>query len=417
MAQSEPTEIPAQGRGAQELLDEVSTGRAGDLDWKGGRAFSLVYNADDPVLEDLQHGVANVFLHDNALNPFAYPSLMKMEADLVSMVAGLLGTGPQSGALTSGGSESIFCAMQTAREHARSEHGIAEPVVLLPSTAHPAFTKAAHNLDIEAIRIPVDSSGMADVAATKAAVDDRTAMIVGSAPCYPYGVIDPIEDLADLAASRDVLCHVDSCLGGLLLPFWAELGEPVPAWDFRVEGVTSMSADLHKYGYAYKGASVVLYRDRSLLKHQFFGFDDWPGGFYGSATPAGTRPAPPIAGAWATLMHLGFDGLLAKAEIVRDTTAALHQGIESIGDFQILHNPAMSVLLFASASKDSGSLGAAMAERGWGLDVVQEGLHLMVSPGHSHIVEPFLADLKAVFGNVSADAQTSESPTYGSRAV
>ncbi|MEE9416678.1 MAG: aminotransferase class V-fold PLP-dependent enzyme [Acidimicrobiales bacterium] len=417
MAPSEATTIPNQGRPAKELLAEIAAGRAGDLDWKGGKAFSLVYNADDPTLEDLQHGVAKLFLHDNALNPFAYPSLMKMEADLVSMMAGLLGTGHQAGVLTSGGSESIFCAVQTARDHARAERSIAEPVVLLASTAHPAFTKAAHNLDVEAIRIPVDSSGVADVSATEAAIDDRTAMIVGSAPCYPYGVIDPIEGLAQLAASRGVLCHVDSCLGGLLLPFWAELGEPVPSWDFRVEGVTSMSADLHKYGYAYKGASVVLYRDRSLLKYQFFGFDDWPGGFYGSATPAGTRPAPPIAGAWATLMHLGRDGLLAKASTIRDTTAALRRGIESVGDFQILHDPAMSVLLFASASKSAGLLGAAMAEKGWGLDVVQEGLHLMVSPGHSNIVDSFVADLSAVWAAVSVDDRSSETPTYGSRAV
>ena len=419
MATGDPiTALPSTGRPGNDLLAEMTEGRSGDLDWRSGKAFSLVYNAADPSLEELQHEVASLFLHDNALNPFAYPSLAKMEGELVAMSAALLGTEARNGALTSGGTESIFCAVQTAREHARSELGIAEPTILLPSTAHPAFTKAAHNLDIESIRVPVDATGRADVAATEARIDDRSAMIVGSAPCYPYGAIDPIEDLAALAASRGLLCHVDACLGGWLLPFWAEVTGAIQPWDLRVEGVTSLSADIHKYGYAYKGASVVLYRDRSLLKNQFFSFDDWPGGFYGSATPAGTRPAPPIAGAWATLMHLGHEGFLAKARTISQATATIRAGIESTGDLRVLHDPDMSVLLFTSEERSITSLGAAMTRRGWKLDQVQEGLHLMVSPGHEAVAEQFGVDLAESFAEADPVTDSDEAAApYAGRAI
>ncbi len=419
MASGDPVSaLPRAGRPGDELLAEMTAGRSGDLDWRSGKAFSLVYNAADPSLEELQHQVASLFLHDNALNPFAYPSLAKMEGELVAMSADLLGTEARNGALTSGGTESIFCAVQTAREHARTQLGIAEPTVLLPSTAHPAFTKAAHNLDIESIRVPVDSTGRADVAATEALIDDRTALIVGSAPCYPYGSIDPIEELAALAASRGLLCHVDACLGGWLLPFWAEVTGPIQPWDLRVEGVTSLSADIHKYGYAYKGASVVLYRDRSLLKHQFFSFDDWPGGFYGSATPAGTRPAPPIAGAWATLMHLGHEGFIAKATAIAEATATIAAGIDATGDLRVLHDPDMSVLLFTSAERSITSLGAAMTKRGWKLDQVQEGLHLMVSPGHREVADQFVVDLGEAYAEAEPAAeQEAAAAPYAGRAI
>ena len=304
--------LPDHGRDPDELEQLLSEWQAGDIDWRGGRAFSLVYNADDPVLARLQHRVADRFLHENALNPFVYPSLVRMEHEVVAVAAELFGTGPECGTMTSGGTESIFLAVYTARERAR-ERGIARPQIVLPSTGHPAFTKAAHYLDVEEIRVPIGADLRADVAATAAHVGNRTALVVGSAPCYPYGVIDPIVDLARLAADHDTLCHVDACLGGWLLPFWREIGEPVPPWDFSVDGVTSISADIHKYGYCFKGASVVIQRDVEMKRRQHFVFDGWPGGLYGSATTAGTRPAAPIAAAWATIQHLGRDGYLAKA--------------------------------------------------------------------------------------------------------
>ena len=219
-------------------------------------------------------------------------------------------------------------------------------------------------------------------------------LVVRSAPCYPYGVIDPIEVLAGLAAERDVLFHTDACLGGWLLPWWERLGVDVPPWDFRVPGVTSISADIHKYGYTFKGASVVLYRSRDLLKNQFFWYDDWPGGLYASGTTAGTRSAAPIAGAWAAINHLGQDGYLRLAEVVRDTAERFRTGIEAIEGLRITHQPDLSLFEFGSDTLDIGAIGDVMDDRGWNLDRQQGGLHLMVSPYHAKVVDPFLADLR-----------------------
>jgi glutamate/tyrosine decarboxylase-like PLP-dependent enzyme len=282
-----------------------------------------------------------------------------------------------------------------AREHARQRRGIAEPQLLTGSTAHPAFAKAAHYLDVEHVLVPVGEDGRLEPEAVAAALTDRTALVVGSAPCYPYGVVDPIEALGALAAERGVLCHVDACLGGWLLPFWAELGEPVPAWTLAVPGVTSISADLHKYGWCFKGVSVLLHADQELLRHQYFLYDAWPGGLYGSATTAGTRPAAPIAAAWATVNHLGLVGYLRLAGQVREATRAFRGGIEAIDGLRITGDPVMAVMEIASDVHDLGAVGDQMDDRGWKLDRQQGGLHLMLSPGHVAVAEEFLADLAA----------------------
>ena len=339
---TDPARIPEHGRDAAELLADIEARHADDIDWRGGRAFSLVYNVGDHEHEELIEQVGVRYLHDNALNPFKYPSLLQMELDVIALTAHLLGTAPNAGALTSGGTESIFLAVQVARDHARTVRGIAEPQLLTANTAHPAFAKAAKYLDVEHVRVPVGPDGRADPAAMEAAITDRTGLVVGSAPCYPFGVIDPIEALAAMAAERGILFHTDACLGGWLLPWWERLGEHVPPWDFRVPGVTSISADVHKYGYTFKGASVVLYRSRDLLQHQFFWYDDWPGGLYASGTSAGTRSAAPIAGAWAAINHLGVDGYLRLAEIVRETTRRFQAGIAAIDGLRVTHEPDMA---------------------------------------------------------------------------
>lgn len=387
------TAFPAEGTSPDDLLAELRSARGDDLDWRGGKAFSLVYNVGDEGLETVLHDVAALYLHENALNPFAFPSLLNMEQEIVAMAADLLGGSANAGALTSGGTESIFLAVQTAREHARTTRGIAEPQIITANTAHPAFEKACHYLDVERIVVPVGADLRLDVDAVADAIGPRTALVVGSSPCYPYGVIDPIADLASLAESRGVLCHVDACLGGWLLPFWERLGEPVPPWDLRVPGVTSLSADVHKYGYTFKGASVVLYRDRALLQHQFFLFDDWPGGLYGSATTAGTRPAAPIAGAWAAIRYLGLEGYLRLAGLVRDTTRTFQEGIDALPGLAVTGDPDMSVFEFSSSTDDIAAIGDVMDDRGWKLDRQQGGLHLMVSPGHAAVADRFLDDL------------------------
>ena len=386
--------FPPTGRPANDVIAAIRGGRDGDADWRTGRTFSLVYNPVDPELERLQDAVAREYLHENYLNPFAFPSLLRMEREVVAMAADLLHGSPRGGKLTSGGTESLFLAVQVARDHARTARGIAEPTVVVPSTAHPALAKACHYLDVTVVRVPVGPDGRADVGATAAAVDGRTALVVGSAPCYPYGVVDPIPDLARVAGAAGALCHVDGCLGGWLLPFLERLGEEVPPWDFRVEGVTSLSADIHKYGWCFKGASLLLHRDEAMLPLQYFLFDGWPGGLYGSATTAGTRPAAPIAAAWATVTHLGMDGYLRLATEVRDAARTLRAGVEAIPGLRVTGDPVPGVMeIAADAGVDLGAVGDRMDDRGWHLDRQQGGLHAIVSPSHVGAAGRFLADL------------------------
>lgn len=404
-------QIPDHGRSPDELLALIDERHADDIDWRGGRAFSLVYNVGDHAHEELIEQVGVRYLHDNALNPFKYPSVLQMELEVIAMGCQLLGTAPNAGALSSGGTESIFLAVQVARDHARQVRGIAEPQLLTPTTAHPAFAKAAKYLDLEHVKVPVGPDGRADVAATEAAITERTGLVVGSAPCYPYGVIDPIPELAGLAAERDILFHTDACLGGWILPWWEALGEPVAPWDFRVPGVTSISADVHKYGYAFKGASLVAYRSRELLQHQFFWYDEWPGGLYASGTSAGTRSAAPIAGAWAAINHLGRDGYLRLTEVVRDTTRTIQAGIAGIDGLTITHDPDVSLFEISSDGADIGAVGDVMDDRGWNLDRQQGGLHLMLSPYHAQIADRFLEDL--AFAAANHGESRGVEATYG----
>ncbi len=390
----DPVPFPASGRPAAILLEEIRGGRGKDADWRGGRTFSLVYNPADPDLERLQEAVAQEYLHENYLNPFAFPSLLRMEQEVVSMASDLLGASTAGGKLTSGGTESIFLAVQVARDHARSTRGIDAPRLVTADTAHPAFAKAAHYLDVEHVIVPVGDDGRLDPERTAAAMDGRTALLVASAPCYPFGVIDPIPELGALAADQGVLLHVDACLGGWLLPFWKRLGEPVPPWDLSVPGVTSVSADLHKYGWCFKGVSVLLHSDPKMVRHQHFIYDAWPGGMYGSSTTAGTRPGAPIAAAWATVSHLGEEGYLRLASQVRDATRRFRSGIEAIDGLRVTGNPVMSVMEVSSTQHDLGAVNDVMDDRGWHLDRQQGGLHLMLSPYHLQVVDEFLHDLR-----------------------
>jgi sphinganine-1-phosphate aldolase len=411
--------FPARGRPVDELISELRGGRGDDADWRRGRTFSLVYNAADPELERLHEAVAAEYLHENYLNPFAFPSLLHMEREVVAMGADLLHGNRRRGKLTSGGTESLFLAVQVARDHAREARGIAEPRIVLPTTAHPAFAKACHYLDVAEVRIPVGADGRADAEATAAALDPRTALVVASAPCYPFGVVDPVPELAALATEHGVLCHVDACLGGWLLPFLERLGEPIPPWDLRVEGVTSVSADVHKYGWCFKGASLLLHRDEDELRRQYFLFDGWPGGLYGSATTAGTRPAAPIAAAWATVSHLGLDGYLRLADQVRAVARRVLDGIREIDGIHVTGDPVPGVMEIAAdldpatgdAVLDIGAVADVMDDRGWHLDRQQGGLHAILSPSHLAVADELLGDLAAAVG--SHGESRGVEPRYG----
>ena len=298
-----------------------------------------------------------------------------------------------------------------ARELAR-ERGVTEPVLVTPVSAHPAFGKAAHLLDVEHVRVGLDPRHRVDLAALRQALDERTALVVASAPNYPYGVIDPVTEVAALAAERGIPCHVDACLGGFLLPFWERIGQEVPPWDFRVPGVTSLSSDIHKYGYSYKGASVLLFADAAMAQRTWWFSDDaWGGGIYGGPTSAGTRPAPPIAGAWAAIQHLGQDGYDAKARVLRDALNRLLAGLAEIPDLRLTETPDLTVLEIGSDTLDLEAVHTELNQRGWHLDRQPGGLHLMLSPFHAHVIDELLADLRAATLTDRRGAGRAE--TYG----
>jgi sphinganine-1-phosphate aldolase len=412
--------LPQQGRSSEQVLDEMRRAAAGDADWRKGKTWSLVYNAGEDVLEVSQRAY-QAFFSANALNPMAFPSLRRFETEVLAMTAGLLHGGPEAaGNMTTGGSESILMALKTARDWARATRPrVTAPEVVLPVTAHPAFDKAAHYLGLRAVYAPVGTDFRVDLDAVAGALGEQTILIVGSAPQFPQGVVDDIPRLARMAAERGILCHVDACVGGWFLPFLERLGEPVPPWDFRVPGVTSISADLHKFGYCARGASTIVYRDRALRRHQYHVTSSWPGGLYGSPSMTGSRAGGPIAAAWAVLNYLGEEGYLRLTRQAMAATRRLLEGVRAAG-LRVLGEPLMSAFAFTADDFDIYGLCDALDAGGWKVDRQQlpPSAHLVVSPGHVPFVEPFLAELgAAVEGMRGARLQPSGSAAmYGALA-
>ncbi|MCO6452006.1 MAG: aspartate aminotransferase family protein [Caldilineales bacterium] len=398
-----PATLAATGQTKQQVFAALQDARQQDVNWQEGRAFSLVFQAGEDVAE-ISKRAYEMYFSENGLNPGAFPSLRRFEAEVLAMVAGLLGgDGETVGNMTSGGTESILMAVYTARQWARANRpAISVPEIIMPVSGHPAFEKAAHYFDTKIVHIPVRADFRADVEAMQAAITPNTIMLVGSAPSYPQGVIDPIAEIAALAAANGLLCHVDACVGGLMLPFVRKLGYPISDFDFSTPGVTSISADLHKYGYTAKGASVILYRHKDLRRHQMFAFCDWPGGIYASPTMAGTRPGGAIASAWAVMNYLGEEGYLHIAEEVMQTATKLRQGIAAIDDVHVLSDPDMSVMAIAADRLDVYQIGDELSVRGWHLDRQQSppSLHLTLHRGHTAIADEFLSDLAAAVAEV-----------------
>ncbi|MBI5935234.1 MAG: aspartate aminotransferase family protein [Chloroflexi bacterium] len=369
-----------------------------DVEWHHGRVFGLVYHINDEI-DELLKEASNLFFSENGLNPTAFPSLRKFETEIVAMTASLLGGDEKTaGNVTSGGTESLLCAAKTARDWARKNRpDVSAPEILMPVTAHPALEKAAEYFGLRVVKTPVRADFRADGNAMRAAITPNTILMVGSAPSYPHGVVDPIRELAALAQERGLLFHTDACVGGFVLPFLKKLGYAVPDFDFSVPGVTSISADLHKYGYAAKGASVILYKDSALRRHQMFVSTDWPGGIYPSPTMAGTRPAGPIAAAWAILRYLGEEGYLEINQQVMETVQYLQAGIRAIPGLKILSDPEMSVFALASDSMDVYQLADELSLRGWHLDRQQfpACLHMTVNFVHNEVADEFLRNLAA----------------------
>lgn len=395
--------LPENGLPRQDVLATMQTARDQDTRWKDGRTFSLVFYPGEELLGLLKEAYT-MFFSENGLNPGAFPSLKKFESEVVAMTASLLGGDDEiAGNMTSGGTESILMAVKTARQKFRKERpDITDPEIVVPVTAHPAFDKAGHYFDVRVKHVPVGDDYRADVAAMEAAITPNTIMLVGSAPQYAQGVLDPIAELAEIAQRRGLLMHVDACVGGMMLPFVRKLGYAVRDFDFAVPGVTSMSVDLHKYGYAAKGASCILYRNKALRRHMYFVYTEWPGGIYGSPSVMGTRPGGSIAAAWAIMNHLGEAGYLDINRGVMETVAKFRAGVEGIDGLRILGEPEMSVLCIAPEVNDRGedvldiyAVGDEMSVRGWHLDRQQypASLHLTVNAAHAQSVDAFVEDL------------------------
>jgi len=388
--------FPSTGKSKDEVLAIMRAARDHDVQWQKGRAFSLVYHAGKDV-DDLLKEASLLFFSENGLNPAAFPSLRKFETEIVAMAASLLGGDDHTvGTVTSGGTESLLMTVKTARDWARKNRPeIKQPEMILPVTGHPAFEKATEYFGVKAVHIPVRADYRADVESARKAVTDNTILMIGSAPAYPHGVIDPIREMAAIALEHGFLFHTDACVGGFMLPFVRKLGYPVPDFDFSVPGVTSISADLHKYAYAAKGASVILYKTAELRRHQMFVHTDWPGGIYPSPAMGGTRPGAPIAAAWAVLNYLGESGYLEMTDLVMKAARRLQDGVNAIPGLKVISDPEMSVFAIGSDGLDVYSLADELTKHNWHLDRQQfpPTVHMTVQFGHIEVVDEFLNDL------------------------
>ena len=395
-------QIPQQGLSKQEILNTLQAFRSRDMDWQAGKVWCYVYHpGEDPAAVTREAYLE--FLSENGLDPTVFPSLLKLETDVVRAMIDLLrGDSNAVGHLTSGGTESIMLAVKTARDMARAvKPHIKEPEMILPKTAHAAFHKAAHYLSVKPVIVDIDPQTFQVRAEDmEKALTQNTILLVGSAPSYSQGVIDPIDEIGKIAQKHDLLFHVDACVGGLHLSFMRKLGYEVTDFDFTVPGVTSISTDLHKYGYAAKGCSVIMYRSKDIRKYQIFACTDTTGYTLINPTVLSSKSGGPMAGAWAILNFLGEEGYKKIIQEVQDGTKRLIDGVNSIEGLQVLGKPAMCMFSFKSDVINVYQLADEMSKRGWYIQgqfstpLTPRNLHISVSHGTIHNVDALLKDLR-----------------------
>ncbi len=403
------TTLPKQGRDWEEVKADMQARGANDAKWREGKTAVYVFNAGEDVAR-VQREAYTMYMSENGLGPLAFPSLARMEQEVCEIGLNLLNApAGAKGAITSGGTDSITMAIKTARDHVRASGRRPAPAnIVIPRSAHPAFSKASHLMDIEVRRIPVlENSYEADTEAMAGAMDENTIMLVGSAPNFPHGIIDPIGALGALAEKTSVWLHVDACVGGYIAPFARMNGVELPVFDFAVTGVSSMSADLHKFGYAAKGASTVLFRSEELYAHMPFDESDWSGARMITPTLAGTRPGGAIAAAWAIMQFLGEDGYRKLQGRVCETRERIEAGLGGMG-FEVLGAPKLSLVAFRHPDFEAVKLWSKLYERGWVTSITMEppSLHLMLSPKHAENADKYLADLEWAMAEVES-GQTS----------
>jgi glutamate/tyrosine decarboxylase-like PLP-dependent enzyme len=393
--------FPVDGLSRSELTAELEAAAADDVDWLNRMASGVNYFVSDEVVEVAKEAYLR-FFSTNALYKGYFPGIARFESEIVDFASDIF-NGPEArGSVTSGGSESILTAVMSARNRARhTRPTVKQPEMVVPASAHPAFWKAGHYFGLTVKKVPLDAEHQVDLDRYESAITDDAVLLVGSAPSLTLGMVDPIPTMAAWAGERDINFHVDGCVGGWFLPFAEDIGEQFPIFDFRTSGVTTISADLHKFGYGAKGASLLISRDAEIYRHQEFRFGapernpDW----YVTPSLTGTRPGGAIAAAWAVLRFLGREGY---QQVVRDSLAfirSLQQGIDRVDGLHVLGRPAMTLFAYTSDSLDIFAIAAGLAERGWlvSRDVWPvPTIRFMQSLGHAPLVDRYLADLAEV---------------------
>lgn len=404
--------FPKGGQSKEQILSQLEAFKAKDVPWKTGKVMAYIY-ATDPEVKQIAEAAYAAYFTENGLDPSSFPSLLHLEREVVAMVAGLLGGDAETvGNCTSGGTESVMLAIKSARDYARDKQpDIQAPEVVIPATAHPCFYKAGHYLGVKMVSVPVSPEDFTvAVADMEAAITENTIMLVGSAPSYAHGVMDPIEEITTLAQERDLLCHVDACVGGMYLPFLRQIGEEVPPFNFELPGVTSMSCDLHKFGYVPKGCSTILYRNKELREYQFFASSLWPGYSIVNPTVLSSKTGGPMAGAWAMFQHFGEAGY---QQAVRDCQAATQQlaaGIAAIPSLKVLGRPVMSLLAFASDTEKLSVFDIAerMKQRGFYLQIQlaaaqsPQSIHVTITHFNTAHIPELLQELRTVVDELLA---------------
>ncbi len=413
MEQYKVKSFPEKGMARGDIDAAFDALQAKDAAWREGRVPLYVFRGDEEAYEVGRDAFMRFFTENALGGKRAFTSVRRMEEDVIAMGLSLFHGGEGSaGLMTSGGTESIFLAVRAAREQARAQKGVPKGRgnMVLPETAHPAFTKAALSMDLEERRIPVRADGRADVPAMAPAIDGETVMLVGSAPCFPYGVIDPITELGELAQQQGQWLHVDACVGGYLAPFARDIGYAIPAFDLGVPGVASLSADLHKYGFCPKPASTVFFDSAARAALAGFDMDVWPSGRFVTNTLVGTRPAGGVSGAWATIHFLGAEGYRRVAQRVMEMRDAYIAGILAIPGYRMAAMPDLAVMAFHDPSLDMMRVAALMGERQWVPGTISQpaGLHMMPSLLHAPAREAYLADLAACSAQARQEAEAGQ---------
>lgn len=396
--------FPQSGDTIDSVLASLREAKASDVDWRAGRTNLYVQFGGDDVLE-VSRRAADLYFSENAHGTAAFPSVQKLQADVVAWMLELVGAGPMGdGCLTASGSESILLAMRTARDWARARRpDLAVPRIVVPRSAHPAFDKAAGLLGLEIVRVPLRLDYRADVTAMAAAICPRTIGLAASAPQFGHGVVDPIADIAALAVRHNLWMHVDACIGAMIAPFVRAAGAAVPAFDFQIDGVRSISADLHKYGFAAKGLSAVLFRHRCWRPSYTFEFDDWPIGSYASSGLAGTRPAAPIASAWAVMRYLGREGYIRIAREILEATRRLLDGLRGIEGVDPVCEPDLPIVAWRAPGLPVREVASALSRRRWFVRTMlrPEAVHLgMLSMHQVPVVDAYLEAVRQAVAEV-----------------